>query len=77
MDSSSVSLSPLSYLCDAREKRFLHDLIQQKEPGALVDHPMPELYAVLQAMERMWGGTDAGASLTMVGRPLSLGPPCR
>jgi hypothetical protein len=44
-------------LCSAREKRFLVDLMQE-EPGAL-DHPIPELYALLRAIERMWGGADA------------------
>jgi hypothetical protein len=63
MDSASVALSPLSYLCSAGEKRFLRDLISQEEPGALDNHPMPELYVLLSAIERMWGGADA-AQLT-------------
>src|SRR5512134_2224241 len=46
-------------LCDARARRFLLDLIAQEEPGALDDHPMPELHALLRAIERMWGGADA------------------
>jgi hypothetical protein len=49
----------LSYLCNAREQRFLRDLLAQEAPGALDDHPMPELYALLRAIERMWGGADA------------------
>jgi hypothetical protein len=48
----------LTDFCDAREKRFLLDLIEQEEPGALDDHPIPELYALLRATERMWGGAD-------------------
>jgi hypothetical protein len=46
MDSSSVALSPLSYLCNAREQRFLRDLIEEEAPGALDDHPIPELYVL-------------------------------
>ena len=46
-------------LCDAREQRFLLDLIAQEEPGALDDHPMPELHVLPRAIERMWGGADA------------------
>src|SRR4051794_12944710 len=46
-------------LCSEPEKRFLLDIIEQEEPGALADHPIPELYALLQAIERMWGGTEA------------------
>jgi hypothetical protein len=46
-------------LCNAQEHRFLLDLIAQEEPGALADHPIPELYALLRAIERMWGGADA------------------
>jgi hypothetical protein len=49
----------LAHLCHAREKRFLLDLIAQEAPGALDDHPIPELYALLRAIERMWGGADA------------------
>jgi hypothetical protein len=45
-------------LCNAREQRFLYDLMQE-EPEALDDHPIPELYALLRAIERMWGGADA------------------
>jgi hypothetical protein len=51
--------APVFDLCNAREQRFLLDLIQQEEPQALADHPMPELYALLQAIERMWGGAEA------------------
>jgi hypothetical protein len=51
--------APVFDLCNARERRFLLDLVAQEEPGALDDHPMPELYALLRAMERMWGGADA------------------
>jgi hypothetical protein len=43
----------------SREQRFLLDLIAQEEPGALANHPMPELYALLRAIERMWGGESA------------------
>jgi hypothetical protein len=46
-------------LCNAREQHFLLELIQQEEPGSLDDHPLPELYALLRALERMWGGADA------------------
>jgi hypothetical protein len=59
MDNASVALGPLSYLCDAREQRFLRDLIEEEEPGTLDDHPIPELYVLLRAIERMWGGADA------------------
>jgi hypothetical protein len=45
-------------LCDAREKRFLRDLIQE-EPDVMCDHPIPELYALLVALERMCGGESA------------------
>jgi hypothetical protein len=51
--------APLFDLCNAAEERFLRDLIEEKEPGSLNDHPMPELYALLRAIERMWGGADA------------------
>jgi len=54
-----IDNAPVFDLCSAREKRFLLDLIQQEEPGARDDHPIPELYALLRAMERMWGGADA------------------
>jgi hypothetical protein len=54
-----IDNAPVFDLCNAREQRFLHDLIAQEEPGALDDHPMPELYALLRAIERMWGGADA------------------
>jgi hypothetical protein len=50
--------APLSYLCDAREQRFLYHLMAE-ESAALDDHPIPELYALLRAIERMWGGADA------------------
>ena len=56
---ASLDNAPVFDLCNAREKRFLLDLIAQEEPGALDDHPMPELYALLRAIERMWGGADA------------------
>jgi hypothetical protein len=42
-------------LCDAREKRFLYDLMEI-EPRVVHDHPLPELHALLLALERMWGG---------------------
>jgi hypothetical protein len=32
--------------------------MQQEEPGALADHPISELYALLRAIESMWGGAD-------------------
>jgi hypothetical protein len=67
MDNSFVSLSPLSYLCDARELRFLYDLMQE-EPDVLDDHPLPELHALLAVLERMWGG-EAAKQLTV---PLEL-----
>jgi hypothetical protein len=51
--------APVFDLCDARELRFLLDLIAQEEPDALDEHPMPELYVLLRAIERMWGGTEA------------------
>ena len=59
MDNTFVSLSPLSSLCSPSEKRFLLDLIEQEEPEALNDHPIPKLYALLRALEHMWGGADA------------------
>ena len=43
-------------LCDAREKRFLYDVMQE-EPHLVHDHPIPELHALLIALECMWGGT--------------------
>jgi|RhiMethySRZTD1v2_1073278.scaffolds.fasta_scaffold197287_2 hypothetical protein len=49
--------APVFDLCSDPEKRFLVDLMQE-EPGVL-DHPIPELYALLRAVERMWGGTEA------------------
>ena len=45
-------------LCSAREKRFLVDLMQE-EPRVLDGHPLPELHALLFALERMWGGVSA------------------
>jgi hypothetical protein len=54
-----IDNAPVFDLCSAPEKHFLLDLIEQEEPGALDDHPIPELYALLRAIERMWGGTDA------------------
>jgi hypothetical protein len=57
--SALIDSTPVFDLCSAPEKRFLLDLIQQEEPGALADHPIPELYALLQAIERMWGGAEA------------------
>src|SRR5262245_16359481 len=56
---AGIHSAPVFDLCDEREKRFLLDLIEQEEPGVLADHPIPELYALLQAIERMWGGTEA------------------
>jgi hypothetical protein len=50
---------PVFDLCNEREQGFLRDLIAQEAPGALDDHPMPELCALLQAIERMWGGAGA------------------
>ena len=43
-------------LCDAREERFLRDLMRAADPPAPHDHPSPELHALLRAIERMWGG---------------------
>jgi hypothetical protein len=54
-----IDNAPVFDLCNAREQRFLLDLLAQEEPGALDDHPMPELYVLLRAIERMWGGADA------------------
>jgi hypothetical protein len=59
MTSVRINSAPVFDLCSAHEQHFLLDLIQQEEPGALDDHPMPELYALLRAIERMWGGDDA------------------
>jgi hypothetical protein len=50
--------APVFDLCNAREQRFLYDLMAE-ESAALAEHPMPELYALLRAIERMWGGADA------------------
>jgi hypothetical protein len=50
---------PVFNLCSARERRFLLDLVAQEALGALDDHPIPELYVLLRAIERMWGGADA------------------
>lgn len=55
-----IDNAPVFDLCNAPEQRFLRDLIAQKAPGALDDHPIPELYALLRAIERMWGGAGAG-----------------
>jgi len=38
-DSAGTDIPPVCDLCNAREKRFLLDLIAQEEPGALDDHP--------------------------------------
>ena len=46
---------PVFDLCDVREKRFLCDLMAT-EPRVVHDHPLPELHALLLALERMWGG---------------------
>jgi hypothetical protein len=43
--------APIFDLCSVREQRFLVDLIAQDSPGALADHPIPELYALLRAIE--------------------------
>jgi hypothetical protein len=51
--------APVLDLCSGPEKRLLLDLIQQEEPGALAEHPIPDLYALLRAIERMWGGAEA------------------
>jgi hypothetical protein len=50
---------PVFDFCNTCEQRFLLGLIAQEEPGALDDHPIPELYALLRAIERMWGGESA------------------
>jgi hypothetical protein len=54
-----IDSAPVFTLCNAREKRFLLDLIAQEEPGALDDHPIPELHVLLRAIEHMWGGAEA------------------
>jgi hypothetical protein len=54
-----VDKAPVFGLCHEREKRCLLDLIQQEEPKALDDHPIPELLVLLRAIERVWGGPDA------------------
>jgi hypothetical protein len=48
--------TPVFDFCDAREQRFLTALMQDA-PRVVSDHPMPELHALLIALERMWGGT--------------------
>jgi hypothetical protein len=53
-----IDNAPVFDLCDARERRFLLDLMQE-DSLVLDDHPLPELHALLLALERMWGGTDA------------------
>jgi hypothetical protein len=55
----AIDNAPVFDLCNAREQRFLLDLIAQEEPRVLDDHPIPKLYALLRAIERMWGGADA------------------
>ena len=50
-----IDHAPVFDLCNAREKRFLDDLMREA-PLALDDHPLPELHALLLALERMWGG---------------------
>jgi hypothetical protein len=59
MVAAPVDNAPVFDLCNAQERRFLLDLIAQEEPEALADHPIPELYALLRAIERMWGSADA------------------
>jgi hypothetical protein len=54
-----IDNAPVFDLCSGPEKRFLLDLIEQEESGALAEHPIPELYALLRAIERMLGGTEA------------------
>jgi hypothetical protein len=41
-------------LCKARERRFLSDLLEDAADDVR-DHPLPELYALLRAVELMWG----------------------
>jgi hypothetical protein len=47
---------PVFEFCGAPEQRCLLDLIQQENPRVPGDHPVPELQALLRALERMWGG---------------------
>jgi hypothetical protein len=54
-----IDSTPVFDLCDAREKRFLYDLMQEEELDLVYDHPLPELHALLLALERMWGGASA------------------
>lgn len=58
-DAAAKVHAPVFDLCSAREKRFLLDLTEQKDPEAVDDHPIPELHALLRAIEHMWGGADA------------------
>jgi hypothetical protein len=55
---AGIDNAPVFDLCAAREKRFLDDLMRE-ESASLDDHPLPELHALLLALERMWGGTYA------------------
>jgi len=55
MVSADIDSAPVFNLCDAREKRFLYDLMQE-DPDVMDDHPIPELRALLSALKRMWGG---------------------
>jgi hypothetical protein len=54
-----VNKVPVFDLCSGPEKRFLLDLMQQEESVALDEHPILELYVLLRAIERMWGGVHA------------------
>jgi hypothetical protein len=47
-----IGSAPVFDLCDAREKRFLVDLIQE-EVDLMHDRPLPELHTLLLAFERI------------------------
>jgi hypothetical protein len=49
----------IANLCDARERRFLYDLIEEVNPDPVYACPVLELYAWLLALEHMWGGAEA------------------
>ena len=73
MSSASVP-TPTDYpsvfdLYDAREKRFLCDLMET-EPRVVHDHPLPELHALLLALERLWGGETCSALTWEADRPI-------
>jgi hypothetical protein len=53
---AGIDNAPVFDLCDARERRFLLELMQEENQDVVYDHPLPELHALLLALERMWGG---------------------